>query len=74
MNTTQSIQRSTLASTLAWVFALAVVFSMRAHAAAGNRAEALRAYEQCRQLLAEELGVAPSAETQAVHLMVLQAR
>ncbi len=47
---------------------------MRAHAAAGNRAEALRAYEQCRQLLAEELGVAPSAETQAVHLTVLQAR
>ena len=33
---------------------------MRAHAAAGNRAEALRAYDRCRILLAEELGVSPS--------------
>jgi SARP family transcriptional regulator, regulator of embCAB operon len=40
---------------------------MRAHAAAGNTAEALRAYERCRNLIAEELGVPPSPETQAVH-------
>lgn len=39
---------------------------MRAHAAAGNRAEALRAFEQLRCLLAEELGVSPSPESQAV--------
>ena len=31
------------------------------HLAAGNRAEALRAYERARTLLAEELGVPPSA-------------
>jgi SARP family transcriptional regulator, regulator of embCAB operon len=40
---------------------------MRAHAAAGNTAEALRVYEQCRALIAEELGVPPSPETRALH-------
>ena len=44
---------------------------LRAHAAAGNRAEALRAYERCRRLLAEELGTDPSAQTQAVYLEIL---
>jgi DNA-binding SARP family transcriptional activator len=39
---------------------------MRAQAGGGNRAEALRAYEQCRRLLADELGVAPSPETEAL--------
>lgn len=39
---------------------------MRAHVGAGNRAEALRAYAQCRALLAKELGVAPSPETEAI--------
>jgi len=47
---------------------------MRAHAAAGNRAEALWVYERCRKLIAKELGVAPSAQTNAVYLKVLQAR
>src|SRR5262249_17272986 len=41
---------------------------MEAHAAAGNRAEALRVYEQCRRLFAEELGAYPSPETEAVYL------
>jgi SARP family transcriptional regulator, regulator of embCAB operon len=45
---------------------------MRAHAAAGNRAEALRAYERCRCLLADELGVSPSPQTEAVYLEILQ--
>lgn len=44
---------------------------MQAHAAAGNRAEALRAYERCRRLLAEELGVDPSPETEATYLELL---
>jgi SARP family transcriptional regulator, regulator of embCAB operon len=44
---------------------------MRAHAAAGNAAEALRVYEACRFLIAEELGVSPSPETQAAHREVL---
>jgi WD40 repeat protein/DNA-binding SARP family transcriptional activator len=46
---------------------------IRAHARAGNRAAGLRAYERCRQLLAEELGVDPSAELQALHLDLLRA-
>jgi DNA-binding SARP family transcriptional activator len=45
---------------------------MRAHAAAGNRGEALRAYERCRRILAEELGTDPSAETRALHLSLLE--
>jgi SARP family transcriptional regulator, regulator of embCAB operon len=47
---------------------------MRAHAAAGNRAEALRVYERCRKFISEELGVAPSAETHAVYMEVLRSR
>ena len=35
---------------------------MDAHSAAGNRAEALQVYEQCRRLLAEELGAYPSPD------------
>lgn len=45
---------------------------MRAHAAAGNTAEALRVYERCRALIAEELGVSPSPQTKAVHAELLQ--
>lgn len=45
---------------------------MRAHAGAGNTAEALRVYESCRTLIADELGVSPSPETRAVHSEVLQ--
>lgn len=44
---------------------------MRAHAAAGNRAEALWVYERCRKLILNELGVPPSPETSAVHLEIL---
>lgn len=44
---------------------------MCAHAALGNRAEALRTFERCRRLLAEELGADPSPETQALHLQIL---
>ena len=40
---------------------------MQAHAANGNRAEALRAYERCRVLLKDELGVSPDVETEAVY-------
>jgi DNA-binding SARP family transcriptional activator len=44
---------------------------MRVHLAAGNRAEGLRAYQRCRVLLAEELGVPPSPETEATYLELL---
>lgn len=42
-----------------------------AHAAAGNRAEALRAYQDLRRVLAEELGVDPSEESEAAYLGLL---
>ena len=45
---------------------------MRAHAAAGKRAEALRVYAACRKLFREELGAEPSKKTAAVFLDVLR--
>lgn len=44
---------------------------MRSHAAAGNTGESLLAYERCRALLAEELGVDPSRQTKQLHDEVL---
>jgi DNA-binding SARP family transcriptional activator/ABC-type branched-subunit amino acid transport system substrate-binding protein len=46
---------------------------MEAHAAAGNRAEALRVYERCRRLLQEELGAYPSPETESIFRELLEA-
>src|SRR5205085_10924388 len=46
---------------------------MEAHVVAGNGAEALRVYEQCRQLLAEELGAYPSPETDSIYRALLEA-
>lgn len=45
---------------------------IEAHAAAGNRAEALRAYERCRRALAEELGVSPSPTTEATYRQLMR--
>jgi DNA-binding SARP family transcriptional activator len=44
---------------------------MRLHMSQGNRAEALRAYEQCRAILAHDLGVSPSSQTEAAYREVL---
>ena len=44
---------------------------IRLHKALGNRAEALRVYEECRRLLASELGVDPSADIEALYLELL---
>lgn len=44
---------------------------MRAHVAAGDRSEALRVYERCRRLLADELGADPAPETEALYLDLL---
>lgn len=44
---------------------------MRAHEAAGNRAEALKAYERCRKQLADEMGVNPDPETEALYVHLL---
>ena len=41
-------------------------------AAGGNRAEALRAYTACREILAEEVGAGPSPETEALYLALLR--
>jgi len=46
---------------------------MRMHAAAGDRAEALRVFAKCRALLRDELGVSPSPQTEAVYLEILRA-
>jgi DNA-binding SARP family transcriptional activator len=39
---------------------------MQTHFTAGDRSAALRAYEVCRKMLAEEFGVAPSPETESL--------
>ena len=44
---------------------------MRLHTRRGNRADALRVYEQCRDTLAHDLGVSPSPQTEAVRREVL---
>lgn len=44
---------------------------MRAHVAAGNRAEEMSVYQRLRNLLATELGTGPSPETEARHLGLL---
>jgi DNA-binding SARP family transcriptional activator len=46
---------------------------MRLHQEAGNPAEALAAYEECRRTLAEQLGVRPSAPTEALYVEILGA-
>ena len=45
---------------------------MRALAAAGRQADALAAYEGLRARLADDLGIDPGAQVQAVHLAVLR--
>jgi SARP family transcriptional regulator, regulator of embCAB operon len=45
---------------------------MRAHLAAGDRAEAVRTHQQLRSLLTDELGVDPATETTALYLDVLR--
>ena len=44
---------------------------MRAHADAGNPAEAVKAYHRLRELLFAELGTDPSTETEALYLELL---
>ena len=46
---------------------------MEADVAAGDRAEALRVYDRCRRLLAEELGAYPSPETELIYRALLEA-
>jgi DNA-binding SARP family transcriptional activator len=44
---------------------------MRLHVSRGDRASALRVYEQCRDTLAHDLGLTPSSQTEAVYRDVL---
>ena len=44
---------------------------MRLHANAGQRAEALQQYQQCRDLLQRELRAGPQAETERLHRQIL---
>jgi TolB-like protein/Flp pilus assembly protein TadD len=43
---------------------------MRLYAAAGDRSQALRQYQTCRDNLQRDLGVAPSSETEALHRQI----
>jgi DNA-binding SARP family transcriptional activator len=52
----------------------AYVLLMRAHAAAGGRAQALQAYGRLRTLMADELGASPSPGTEAAYLEILRLR
>ena len=45
---------------------------MQMHARMGNRAEALRVFGKCRELLRDELGADPSQETERVFLDILR--
>ncbi len=40
---------------------------MRCHAALGQRAEALAAYQRCHKMLSTQLGIDPAPKTQALH-------
>jgi DNA-binding SARP family transcriptional activator len=44
---------------------------MRAYAATGNRAKAVVAYHEFRELLANEIGTDPESETEALYLEIL---
>jgi DNA-binding SARP family transcriptional activator len=44
---------------------------MAAHLARGNAALGLRVYEQCRRLLADELGASPGPPIQAIYARLL---
>lgn len=47
---------------------------MRAHSAAGNRAEALRVFARCRRLFRDELGAEPSEQTTETFTTILRSR
>ena len=47
---------------------------MRVRTTAGERALAIQTYHQCREHLAEELGVSPSPETQSLYEAVVRGR
>ena len=49
------------------------VLLMRAHHGAGKRAEAVRAYERCKEVLRRDLGVDPSPHTVALYRSMLGA-
>ncbi len=44
---------------------------MKIHLQMGNRVSALRQYERCREVLLDELGVAPNSRTRALHEQAL---
>ncbi|HEV7761415.1 MAG TPA: BTAD domain-containing putative transcriptional regulator [Acidimicrobiales bacterium] len=68
---TRALMLAEEAATLAPLRESAHRCRMAAHAASGNRGEALRAYQDIRRLLAEELGVDPAPDTEAAYLDLL---
>jgi predicted ATPase/DNA-binding SARP family transcriptional activator len=49
-------------------------YLMRAHARSGQRAAALRQYEECARVLEAELGAAPSEETTQLYRAIVEGR
>jgi DNA-binding SARP family transcriptional activator len=47
---------------------------MQALVAGGNRAQAVVAYDRCRRLLADQVGIAPSPETERLYRQIIGAR
>jgi DNA-binding SARP family transcriptional activator len=47
---------------------------MRGHMADGNRPQALRVYNRCRAVLAQELGLEPMIEPHRIHDQILSDR
>jgi DNA-binding SARP family transcriptional activator len=45
---------------------------MRLYAGAGQRQQAIRQYDYCRDLLASELGISPMPETEALYRQIMQ--
>lgn len=68
----EALSFATLAVELDPMNETALRLLMRAHAARGEVAAALRDFEEYRTRLAEELGVDPSPETRALHLKLLR--
>jgi SARP family transcriptional regulator, regulator of embCAB operon len=52
----------------------AYVLLMTAHAATGDRAQALQTYERLRTLLEDQLGTSPSPASEAAYLEILRMR
>ncbi len=71
-NPTAAIQAARMAVELAPYRETAYARLMEAHLAAGNRAEAIRCYEEVRALLGETMGIEPTERVQELYERALR--